>query len=41
MAKDQSKPAPKIHIGKKLTAGAASGIGRLQKQAMMKGKDGK
>lgn len=41
MAKDQSKPAPKLNVGTKLTAGAASGIGRLQKQAMQKAKGGK
>lgn len=34
MAKDQSKPAPKIKVGSKLTAGAASGLGRLQKIKM-------
>lgn len=36
MAKDQSKDAPKIKVGSKLTAGAASGLGRLQKVKMQK-----
>ena len=42
MAKDsntaQPKPAKPIHVGSKMTAGSCSGLGRLQKGAIMKGK---
>lgn len=36
--KQKDQKPPKIHVGTKMTAGAASGLGRLQKAAIQKQK---